>query len=552
MATFAKSTFNTALYALSRPTYPQVLFDAVFAYHQKSLLLPGTTAGWDNAVDLGCGTGQATAGILRPFDAPEPALFSNSEEPTLGFARATGIDPSAKMVQGAFEYAKSLGRQGTALNFVQGAAEDLKSLDDKSVDMFIAAQAAHWFDWEKLWPELSRVLRYGGTAAFWVYSEFRLPEHPHLTSFITEYSQGNDAQLSLGPHWEPGRAILNNHLLDIKDPPSGWDDVTRIFFTGDHYENLPQPLPVVMQRSMPWGINLSPDHPIDDIPSPSLHSYLRTFSALHRYHEAFPDDLAKGTNGDIAARFLRQLMAHAQIPAGPSGATQEVQVEWPLALVVARNQLDHGDPWLQRSEDLDRRINAVKTAYEAHVQKSSDSDQVEENTKRLSQWQDAQDAVAAMVYQDLIEVSNATLEPEQARGRVRYVGILEERRATLEWQSIFTAALDTAVTLADQVEVEVGRDDINSGVTRWTALMGEKIADHLSRVPMYDEEDGEATPQEMTEDNVEEAEHAQALTDVITVVTELANNSDDQPIFDVVRQFYVASASGISAELNIQ
>lgn len=31
-----------------------------------------------------------------------------------------------------------------------------------------AAQAAHWFDWGKLWPEAARVLKPGGSLASWV------------------------------------------------------------------------------------------------------------------------------------------------------------------------------------------------------------------------------------------------------------------------------------------------------------------------------------------------------------------------------------------------
>jgi len=37
------------------------------------------------------------------------------------------------------------------------------------------AQAAHWFDWSKMWPEVARILRKSGSAAFWVcYTLFAL------------------------------------------------------------------------------------------------------------------------------------------------------------------------------------------------------------------------------------------------------------------------------------------------------------------------------------------------------------------------------------------
>ena len=30
------------------------------------------------------------------------------------------------------------------------------------------AQACHWFDWSKVWPEVGRILRKDGSTAFWV------------------------------------------------------------------------------------------------------------------------------------------------------------------------------------------------------------------------------------------------------------------------------------------------------------------------------------------------------------------------------------------------
>ncbi|KAG2360584.1 hypothetical protein BDR07DRAFT_1412048 [Suillus spraguei] len=92
MATFGKSSFNTAIYATFRPTYPRSLYDFIFRYHER------------NKVDLGCGTGQATV-ELTPF---KKTLVST----------------------GQYEY-------------VQASAESPPFLEDSSMDLVIAAQASH-------------------------------------------------------------------------------------------------------------------------------------------------------------------------------------------------------------------------------------------------------------------------------------------------------------------------------------------------------------------------------------------------------------------------
>lgn len=298
MSTFGRATYNAARYAAIRPTYPRQLFDFVFRFHERN-----PQARFGLAVDLGCGTGQATA-ELTPFQ------------------RIIGVEPSAKMVEQAKLQAQNTALQGQ-LDYVQSSAESLPFIEDGSVDLIVSAQAAHWFDWSKLWVEAARVLRKGGSMAVWGYSEFRLSNYAGATPLIQQYSQGSDPVNSIGPYWEqPGRSIVDNHLQDIPDPSSvvsgAFEDFERVYFTGSHHAGLPSPRPVILRKTMSW----------DD-----LLAYFRTFSSLHSYHELHPEDL-KREDGDIAVRFLERLKALVESEAGAVGDT--VDVEWPLALLLAR------------------------------------------------------------------------------------------------------------------------------------------------------------------------------------------------------------------------
>jgi len=303
MATFASSSYNSGDYAESRPTYPRLLYDVILQFH-KDGQAKSKSDKWERAVDLGCGTGQATVQLL-----------ANDEHS--GFRSVLAIDPSANMIQVATESIPN--QYKSRIEFRQSAAEELSFIEDGSVDLVTAAQSAHWFDWTKAWPELQRILKPGGTFAFWGYSEIRLTQHTELTPLITAYARGTDPATSLGPHWEPGRKILDNHFLDITAPAAGWTDFTRIFYTGTHYPPLPAPREVILKKTMSWGGGFA--------------GYLRTYSSLQRYHAAFPDDCERA-DGDIAVRFRRALMDAAGLPAGADAAL--VEVEWPLALVLVR------------------------------------------------------------------------------------------------------------------------------------------------------------------------------------------------------------------------
>ena len=46
------------------------------------------------------------------------------------------------------------------------------------------AQSGHWFDWSKVWPQVHRILRHGGTAAFWVYL-LSMPFESNLLKYLS-------------------------------------------------------------------------------------------------------------------------------------------------------------------------------------------------------------------------------------------------------------------------------------------------------------------------------------------------------------------------------
>jgi ubiquinone/menaquinone biosynthesis C-methylase UbiE len=112
------------------------------------------------------------------------------------------------------------------IEFREASAEDLSFIPDGSLDIVVAGQAAHWFDYSKVWPELSRKLRRGGTVAFWGYKDNVFVEHPKATRILDEYCYGPN---TMGPFWEqPGRNILRDKYKDIVPLEEDFESVERI------------------------------------------------------------------------------------------------------------------------------------------------------------------------------------------------------------------------------------------------------------------------------------------------------------------------------------
>ncbi|GAA5820747.1 hypothetical protein JCM11251_003138 [Rhodosporidiobolus azoricus] len=353
MATFAAKSFDAAAYARARPTYPQQLFRHVLSAVAPP---PPTTSPPKprTLLDLGCGPGLST------FDW-SPLLPHR-------FDRVIGIDPSPGMVNTArsiFAEKRAKGELGEGgkadWRFEVARADSLEGVvEDESVDLAIAGQAAHWFDAEKTYKELARVLKPGGAFAFWGYGEMFFPDRPELTALVSPYSSG-----TLGPYWEqPGRSIVEALLSPIPFPSSAssateettphdrtspssttssrspaetqstsTDDLLKHAFDEESYRRLfflrpgggPPPLSGARpaphhgdgQSSSPSVTNPSAEIEIHhtlllrrEWDLSAIHAYLKTWSAAHSFNKAHssevtPNEGASGpgsSNGSAAAR----------------------------------------------------------------------------------------------------------------------------------------------------------------------------------------------------------------------------------------------------------
>jgi ubiquinone/menaquinone biosynthesis C-methylase UbiE len=124
---------KSELYARSRPTYPEPVFEFLAATCKNRIL----------AWDCGCGNGQASVQLSKYFENVE------------------AIDVSSEQIGQAAPHPQ--------VKYSVSPAERT-SFPNNSFDFICVAQALHWFDYKQFWPEVTRVLRPSGIFAAFGYS----------------------------------------------------------------------------------------------------------------------------------------------------------------------------------------------------------------------------------------------------------------------------------------------------------------------------------------------------------------------------------------------
>ncbi len=210
------------LYAKYRPTYPQELYDFILSKVENR-----------NAVwDCGTGNGQTARELAKYFEK----IFAT--------------DISEKQIQKAYQ-AKNI--------FYSVQSAEQTNFENNSFDLVTVSQALHWFNFNKFYPEVKRVVKPKGWIAVWMYSLASIS--PEINSLINvkHYKE------TLGTYWDYERKFVDDNYTTLPFP----------------FIEIPCP---VFKMQFEWRIN-------------ELEGYLNSWSALQKFisknHFNPVDDLVK-------------------------------------------------------------------------------------------------------------------------------------------------------------------------------------------------------------------------------------------------------------------
>lgn len=161
-------------YARFRPRYPDSLID----------FLANASPGRDLAWDAGTGSGQAAVQL-----APR-------------FSRVVATDASREQLDRA--------PPAPGVEYRHEPAEAV-SVPSGSVDLITVAAAVHWFDLDRFYAEVRRVLRPDGLLAVWGY-HFPVIS-PEIDRLVERYS--NEV---IGPYWPAGARLIHDRYRSLPFP----------------------------------------------------------------------------------------------------------------------------------------------------------------------------------------------------------------------------------------------------------------------------------------------------------------------------------------------
>ncbi|MET0985361.1 MAG: class I SAM-dependent methyltransferase [Steroidobacteraceae bacterium] len=162
---------HAAAYRHARPDYP----DELFAY------IASLTPTHELAIDCACGNGQASAGLAQHY------------------AQVIGNDASVQQIR------QSPARSNILL---LACTAERQALRAGVADVFAVAQAAHWLDFVRFYPEVRRVLKPDGALVLCGYGLARV--EPAIDAVVQWFYKD-----VVGQYWPPERRYLEEEYRTL-------------------------------------------------------------------------------------------------------------------------------------------------------------------------------------------------------------------------------------------------------------------------------------------------------------------------------------------------
>ena len=238
---------QSADYSRYRPGYPADLIAWVASRAPDHAL----------AVDCATGNGQAAIALAGHFDA------------------VVAVDGSRAQLERAQPHPR--------VRYELALAEHLP-VQDQSVSLVAAAQAVHWFDFERFHAECRRVLKPGGVIAVWTYEKFQAGAA--IDAIVDRFYQD-----VVGDYWPPERRYVE-----------------------EAYQTLP----------FPWAEEIVPSFQLQTEWSlEQAVGYLASWSSVQRYRDAHPGrDPLPALAAELATLWP---------------ADRTLRLNWPVHLRLGRN-----------------------------------------------------------------------------------------------------------------------------------------------------------------------------------------------------------------------
>ena len=265
-------------YAQLRLAYHPSVYESIVAQHTAN------GGKLDSLLDVGCGPGLATRDLAAYFD------------------NATGIDAGESMI----EVAQNMDIKTSTsepVAFKLTSAEEMVGIEDNSIDVITAANAAHWFDMPAFWKRAAQVLRPGGSVALWTSGE--MVAHSDTPNYVKINEAFKRWQKDyLEAHYQTGNFLVRDQYRSLVMP---WDAMPSV-----------EPFDRTSLSRKEWALD-EPFHNGQDGPF-SLDLFEKMFatsSPVIRWRQAHPEAL--GTEEDVVRVMkneLAQLLRDAGVPDG--------------------------------------------------------------------------------------------------------------------------------------------------------------------------------------------------------------------------------------------